>query len=136
MQNGAANGMNGMHPLMMMTLLDDKTCKSKVAPLFTGLKEADALKIATGEYFFTGTDPKVPNALTGAGATGVRTITGNFKANELAEANKYIDYEYISCKAKSKDSSLSSTLPLMMMGQNNMATMNPLMLMTLVDDKS
>lgn len=143
MQGGAGGmfggGQNGMNPLLMMTLLDeDDACEvnSEVKKLtqFTAVQQKS---VARGDVFVTG-DSDAADIVWGddtedlADAEADTAISGAV-ADEMV---KYIDYEFISCEKKLDSSSFSDLLPLMMMGQNNMQTMDPMMLMMLVDDDS
>merc|ERR1711893_171354 len=136
MQGGQyANGQ--MNPLMI-TLLDDKCEVNANVKKFTSLTSDQQKQVARGEYFYK----SVGNEATAAAWTDFETITSlnaatpPISAADLTEINKYIDYDFISCEHQSDSSNFKDLLPLMMMGQANMQTMDPMMLMLLVDDDS
>jgi len=143
MQGGAGGmlggGQNGMNPLLMMTLFDeDDACEvnSEVKKL-TKFSAEQQKSVARGDVFVTA-DSAAADIVWGtdtedlADAEADEAIVGT-AADEI---KKYIDYDFISCEKKLESSSFSDLLPLMMMGQNNMQTMDPMMLMMLVDDDS
>jgi hypothetical protein len=140
MQGGAGGmfgggGQNGMNPLLMMSLLDDdEVCEVNTAVKgFTELTSDQQKSIARGEYIYIFDAPGDVNSISEltAWAEGVE-----FSEDQQETMMKYIDYEFISCEEKIDSSSFSDLLPLMMMGQNNMQTMDPMMLMMLIDDDS
>jgi len=123
-----------MNPLLMLTLLDDKCEVNANVKLFTGLTKEEQKKVARGELFYKDT---TPGTAVLADFLEIADIASSpLSATELAEVNKYIDYEFISCEHLSDESNFKDLLPLMMMGQANMQTMDPMMLMMLVDDDS
>merc|ERR1712141_633339 len=136
MQGGNFGGPNGMNPLLMMTLLDDDECEvNDNVELFTALSETEKKQVARGDYIYYGTTEGAETDFTGEFYAVADLPTSSFTSAELAEANKYIDYEFINCESQTS-SSFKDLLPLMMMGQQNMQTMDPMMLMMLVDDDS
>jgi len=139
-QGGAFTGQNGMNPLFMLTLLDDDACEVNAnVKLFTDLTTEEQKSIARGDYFYTATTdaPAGVTSMTDTDIVAFADIgTINIDEDRLNTLIKYIDYEFISCEEKLDSSSLSDILPLMMMGQKNMQTMDPMMLMMLIDDES
>lgn len=144
MQGGAGGmsggGQNGMNPLLMMTLLDeDDACEvnSEVKKLtqFTAVQQKS---VARGDVFVTRVDSDAADIVWGDDTGDLAEVEAQTSIAEIVadEMVKYIDYEFISCEKKLDSSSFSDLLPLMMMGQNNMQTMDPMMLMMLVDDDS
>ena len=136
MQGGQyANGQ--MNPLLMITLLDDKCEVNANVKKFTSLTSDQQKQVARGEYFYKAA---AGNEATATAWTDFETIASigvtPLTALELTEVNKYIDYDFISCEHQSDSSNFKDLLPLMMMGQANMQTMDPMMLMLLVDDDS
>jgi hypothetical protein len=136
MQGGNFGGQNGMNPLLMMTLLDDDECEvNDNVELFTDLSETEKKQVARGDYVYYGTTPGAESDFTGSFLPVADLGSAVFTSAHLAEINKYIDYKFINCESQSS-SSFKDLLPLMMMGQQNMQTMDPMMLMMLVDDDS
>jgi len=146
MQGGAGGmfgggGQNGLNPLLMLSLLDDdEVCEvSTDVKGFTELTSDQQKSIARGDYIYTvDIDDEAPEDINSISELMAwADVAGEeFNENQKDTILKYIDYEFISCEEKIDSSSTSDLLPLMMMGQNNMQTMDPMMLMALMDDDS
>jgi len=143
MQGGAGGmfgggGQNGMNPLLMMSLLDDdEVCEvSTVIKGFTELTSDQQKSIARGEYIYGGDTPGDVNSISDDALMPWAGAEATAFGGVVEAVFKYIDYEFISCEEKIDSSSFGDLLPLMMMGQNNMQTMDPMMLMMLVGDDS
>merc|ERR1712110_170198 len=116
-QGGAAGGMN---PMMMMLMMDDDC---KIPETFTKLSKDERKSVASGAKFYLGTTPAT------AVTADLKALTAVTDANNK-NALKYVDYDYIKCASKGS-SSMSSLLPLLMMGDDSssMSDMLPLMMM-------
>lgn len=126
-----------MNPLLMLTLLDNDECEvSDNVAKFTSLTDAEQKKVARGEYYYKETTGHSTATLASNFLVDADLVSSPLSSADLAEVNKYIDYEFISCEHLSDKGNFKDLLPLMMMGQANMQTMDPMMLMMLVDDDS
>lgn len=131
-------GMNGqMNPLMWITLLDKTDCALTTTSKFAKLSLSDQQKIAKGEYFYLGTNEATVTALSDAAFNTYTQIAAKeLSADEVAQADEHLDYKYMHCLAAQDNSKFKDILPLMLMGQNQFNTMDPMMMMLMLDDTS
>merc|ERR1712226_727484 len=113
MQGGEQGAMN---PMMMMSLLDEKTCDiTNEALAALDLEDSVKEEFATGKKIWNGSE-------------AVDASVAQDNTNFL----NFVDYGFMACKKTS--SGMSEMLPLMMMNGGEQGAMNPMMMMSLLGE--